>query len=56
MKPFSFEMLVRDSDDLAQLAVMIIKKVMGDDTSNHFSTEILQVISDIFDPLDEKHL
>ena len=31
LKPFSFEMLVRDSDDLCQVAAMIIKKLMSGD-------------------------
>ncbi len=29
LKPFSFEMLVRDSDDLCQVAAMIIKRLMS---------------------------
>ena len=31
LKPFSFEMLVRDSDDLCQVAEMIIKRLMSSD-------------------------
>jgi len=33
MKPFSFEMFVRDSDDVCQVAVTIAKKLHGEDGS-----------------------
>jgi len=29
MKPFSFEMFVRDSDDACQVAVMIARRLLG---------------------------
>ena len=54
MKPYSFEMLVRDADDVSKLAVMIIKKFMGDDTGNQFMTEILQTVSDVMETIEDK--
>jgi len=31
LKPYSFEMCARDSDDACQVAVMIVKRLMGSD-------------------------
>jgi hypothetical protein len=41
MKPFSFEMFVRDSDDVCQVAVTIAKKLHGEDGSSQFSMQML---------------
>lgn len=45
LKPYSFEMLIRDSDDVCQVAVMIVKRLMSNDDANmmgqQFSREIL---------------
>jgi len=54
MKPFSFEMFVRDSDDACQVAVMIAKRLLGYDPNNQFSNEMLQIISDVREPLEER--
>ena len=37
MKPFSFELFVRDFDDVCQVAVTIVKKLFGDDGNSQFS-------------------
>lgn len=51
MKPHSFELCVKDSDDVCQVVVMIIKKLMGSEEAqvvgSQFAREMLQVISDI---------
>ena len=53
-------MLVRDSDDLCQVAAMIIKRLysteegatMSHSVSSGFSREMLQIISDVREPLE----
>ena len=55
MKPFTFEMFVRDSDDVCQVAVTIAKKLHGEDGMVEFSMQMLQTISDIREPLDERN-
>ena len=58
LKPHSFEMCVKDSDDASQVAVMIIKKLMGSEEAqlggSHFAREMLQIISDVREPLESK--
>ena len=53
LKPFSFEMFVRDTDDACQVAVMIAKRLLGEDRSSEFAAEMLQIISDVRDPLED---
>jgi len=55
-------MLVRDSDDVCQVAAMIIKRLMSSDeggwlsqyatSGNQFSREMLQIISTVREPLE----
>lgn len=54
MKPFSFDQFVKDIDDVCQVAVMIAKKLSADDEAG-FSLQMLQTISDIREPLEEKN-
>ena len=54
MKPFSFEMFVRDSDDVCQVAVMIAKRLLGWDRSDQFSDEMLRIIGEVREPLEER--
>ena len=51
-KPFSFESLVRDSDDICRIAVIVARKLL-DARIDEFSLSILQAISDIKEPLEE---
>ena len=53
MKPFSYESFVRDTDDVCLVAVMIAKKLSSDDEAG-FSLQMLQTISDIREPLEER--
>jgi hypothetical protein len=52
MKPFSFEAFTRDSDDVCQIAVVIIKRLLGEEGQNEFSREMLQTISLVREPLE----
>lgn len=55
-------MLVRDSDDLCQVAAMIIKRLMSSEeggqqsqyttSGTQFSREMLQIISTVREPLE----
>ena len=54
LKPFSVEMFVRDADDVCQVAVMIARKLFGLEGHSEFSLQLLQIISDIREPLDAK--
>lgn len=51
-KPFSFETLVRDSDDACRIAVIVARKLL-DARLDEFSLSMLQAISDIREPLDD---
>ncbi len=51
-KPFSFESLVIDSDDVCRIAVIVARKLL-DARIDEFSFSMLQAISDIREPLDE---
>ncbi len=51
-KPFSFESLVLDSDDLCRLAVIVARKLL-DSRIDEFSLCMLQAISDIREPLED---
>ncbi|CDW89230.1 at hook motif family protein [Stylonychia lemnae] len=51
-KPFSFESLVVDSDDVCRIAVMVARKLL-DQRIDEFSLSMLQAISDIKEPLEE---
>ena len=51
-KPFSFESLVIDSDDVCRIAVIVARKLL-DARIDEFSLSMLQAISDIREPLDE---
>jgi len=51
-KPFSFEHSVADSDDVCKVAVVVIRKLM-DDESLEFGLQMLQLISDFKDYLEE---
>lgn len=59
LKPYSFEMLIRDSDDVCQVAVMIVKRLMSSDEANgmgqQFSREILQIISDVVESVEVRN-
>ena len=58
LKPYSFEMLVRDSDDVCQVAVMIVKRLMSNDEANgmgqQFSLTMLQIISDVVESVEAR--
>lgn len=51
-KPFSFESLVHDSDDVCRIAVIVARKLL-DARIDEFSLSMLQAISDIREPLEE---
>eukprot|EP00347_Sterkiella_histriomuscorum_P002311 403368647 len=51
-KPFSFESLVLDSDDICRIAVIVARKLL-DSRIDEFSISMLQAISDIKEPIDE---
>lgn len=59
LKPYSFEMLIRDSDDVCQVAVMIVKRLMSSDEANgmgqQFSREVLQIISDVVESVEARN-
>ena len=59
LKPYSFEMLIRDSDDVCQVAVMIVKRLMSSDEANgmgqQFSREMLQIISDVVESVEVRN-
>lgn len=57
MKSFKQQIMVRDSDDLCQVAIIIVKKLFDqDDTnSNAFSRELLTTISSVSEYIDEKN-
>lgn len=46
LKPYAVENLTFDADDVCNIAIIILRKLYGDDYSN-FSLQILQIISDI---------
>lgn len=49
--------MVRDSDDLCQVAIVIVKKLYDQDvsSSNSFSRELLTTISSVSEYIDEKN-
>ncbi len=51
-KPFSFESLVLDSDDVCRIAVIVARKLL-EARIDEFSLSMLQAISDIKEPIDE---
>lgn len=51
-KPFSFEQLVHDSDDVCRIAVIVARKLL-DARIDEFSLSMLQAISDVRDPLED---
>ena len=51
-KPFSFDQLVLDSDDVCRVAVIIARKLL-DARLDEFSLSMLQAISDIKEPLED---
>lgn len=51
-KPFSYESLVMDSDDVCRIAVIVARKLL-EARIDEFSLSMLQAISDIRDPLEE---
>lgn len=51
-KPFSFEQLVVDSDDVCRIAVIVARKLL-DARIDEFSLSMLQAIADIKEPLEE---
>ena len=51
-KPFSYESLVMDSDDVCRIAVIVARKLL-EARIDEFSLSRLQAISDIRDPLEE---
>jgi hypothetical protein len=51
-KPFSFESLVLDSDDVCKIAVIITRKLL-DQRIDEFSMSILQAVADIKEPLED---
>jgi hypothetical protein len=51
-KPFSFESLVIDSDDVCRIAVIVARKLL-DARIDEFSLSMLQAISDVREPLEE---
>lgn len=51
-KPFSFESLVLDSDDVCRIAVIIARKLLNE-RIDEFSLSMLQAISDVKEPLEE---
>jgi len=51
-KPFSFECLVTDSDDVCRIAVIVARKLL-DERADEFSLSMLQAVSDIKDPLED---
>lgn len=54
LKPYSFESYIRDSDDVAVVAVLIAKKLYGEEGTNQFTLQMLQTISDLREPLEDK--
>lgn len=50
-KPFSFESLVLDSDDICRIAVIVARKLL-DQRADEFSISMLQAISDIKEPVE----
>ena len=54
LKPYSFETYIRDSDDVAVVAVLIAKKLYGEEGTNQFTLQMLQTISDLREPLEDK--
>jgi hypothetical protein len=55
MKSCRSESMTRDSDDVCQVAIRVVKKLLGQDESNMFSREVLTIISSVRDMLDEKN-
>ena len=53
LMPHLVDKLISDADDVCNIAIIIVRKLYGDDYSD-FSLQILQIISDIRDPLEEK--
>ena len=51
-KPFSFESLVIDSDDVCRIAVIVARRLL-DARIDEFSLSMLQAISDIREPLED---
>lgn len=52
-KPFSFEQLILDSDDICRIAVIITRKLL-DNRIDEFSLSMLQCISDIKEQLEDE--
>ena len=51
-KPFVFEQLVIDSDDIVKIAIIVARKLL-DGRIDEFSISTLQAISDIKEPLED---
>jgi hypothetical protein len=53
LKPHSVDLAIRDTDDITQVAVMIIRKLYGPDGLPEFNLSILQIISTLVEPLSD---